>query len=456
MKPRVLVIGCGIIGQVALHSLAANNKLKNFEIAVLDRFPDSRRFMTLRDLDGSPATWMPGTRISGFPGGNLNWGKNSSLVILENKGNWDNLFLEDIQKIADNLSKIGFPSLKLKCLSSDLVEDSYPVHENANFSSLRFLEQMELSEINLLNGYATKVTRLENQKYRVEYRDEHNEVKNIEIDVLLVCAGPIGTQELLGKSEITKGLPEYIFDHPSFKFGTLRFNRRKLARRGLFGWNRLSFLNDKICYTYLDKEKRILWTLRLFPRDIMGLSQQWKSLKFQIKKFQVGILFHEVMLFFASLASGRILFSKIDIEVAIDFLERTDGLRTASYSEENRIEFLEYPFNEVVIPDKIHEYCRNLVARLKFGSPDNIEFCHEGRVAIHLISSSSHHMSTIEKPQDEQLDFTEISPNLYVAGASIFPESVPGHPTFLGAVTAVYAVQKIFKKLEQIVFDTLN
>jgi hypothetical protein len=297
---------------------------------------------------------------------------------------------------------------------------------------------------------------LENQKYRVEYRDEHNEVKNIEIDVLLVCAGPIGTQELLGKSEITKGLPEYIFDHPSFKFGTLRFNRRKLARRGLFGWNRLSFLNDKICYTYLDKEKRILWTLRLFPRDIMGLSQQLKSLKFQIKKFQVGILFHEVMLFFASLASGRILFSRIDIEVAIDFLERTDGLRTASYSEENRIEFLEYPFNEVVIPEKVHEYCRNLVARLKFGSPDNIEFCHEGRVAIHLISSSSHHMSTIEKPQDEQLDFTEISPNLYVAGASIFPESVPGHPTFLGAVTAVYAVQKIFKKLEQIVSDTLN
>ena len=99
MKPRILVIGCGIIGAAAIDSLTANNANKDYEICVLDIFPKSMDIKTMRDLDGTPAVWIPRTRIAGFPGGNLNWGRNSSLVIFNDPDAWDSDFIERIQNL---------------------------------------------------------------------------------------------------------------------------------------------------------------------------------------------------------------------------------------------------------------------------------------------------------------------------------------------------------------------
>jgi hypothetical protein len=130
MNPRIMVIGCGIIGGAALDSLTANNANKDYEICVLDIFPKSMDIKTMRDLDGTPAVWIPRTRISGFPGGNLNWGRNSSLVIFDDPDTWDSNFIEQIQSISENLVQLGFPRLKLKRLSPENIEDSFVVREN--------------------------------------------------------------------------------------------------------------------------------------------------------------------------------------------------------------------------------------------------------------------------------------------------------------------------------------
>jgi len=449
MNPRIMVIGCGIIGGAALDSLTANNANKDYEICVLDIFPKSMDIKTMRDLDGTPAVWIPRTRISGFPGGNLNWGRNSSLVIFDDPDTWDSNFIEQIQSISENLVQLGFPRLKLKRLSPENIEDSFVVRENrkVNTSDLRKALNSH-NALEIINGYALKIRRLGSERFQVEFKDPEGTRNFTEVDFILICAGPIGTQELLANSEIIGETPSYILDHPSFKLGTICYDKVILARKGLFGWNRFDRLNDKFCFTFFDSEKQYLWTMRLFPRGVIGLSKIFRLLPKRLKANQYGTFTRELFHGIVSLISGRILISGIDLELTLDFLNREDGLMAASYSNSTRIEYLGYPFEKIDIPDGIYTYANKILTKYKFGPPERIRFAKGNEIPVGEITSSSHHMSTVMRPLDMRLDFTEVSQNIHAAGASIFPRTVPGHPTFLGAVTALYAVEKILHKVK--------
>ena len=449
MKPKVLIIGCGIVGQAALNSLNTSNIENFFEISVLDIFPNSKFISTLRDLDGSPAAWIPGTRISGFPGGNLNWGRNSSLVIVNDLDLWDTNFIEHVPRIARKLIQLGFPPLKFKQLSLKNFTDSFIVHENRPTSMTDWMKILKFNDsLEILNGTALRIRRLGNSRLEIKFRDTDNSEDFMEVDFVLICAGSIGTQELLANSEIFQALPTHILDHASFKMGEMLLEKVALGKKGLFGWNRFDVLNDKLCFTYLDRNKHYLWTVRLFPKEVLGLSDLARLLSKRFKSNEYKTLTQEFFLGLASFISGRILHAGIDIEITLDFLNREDGLMVAAYSDSNRIEFLEYPFQKIDIPEGVFQYINEIFEKYKLGRTGEIKYLQTKEILVDELTSSSHHMSTVINSSEMNLEFTEVSRNVHVAGASIFPGTVPGHPTFLGAVTALFAVEKILEKIK--------
>ena len=445
MTPRILIVGCGIVGQAVVSELSLEGGL---EIIVLDNFTETSDVHTLRDIDGKPAAWTPRTRISGFPGGNLNWGRNSSLAILNEPECWDLDFINQIQRIARKLHSLGFPRLKFKKISMEGIEDSFLVHENKPTGVNILLRNLRSkSNVKLLNGFGVSLSPLPNGKNQVAYRDTKNLTNYLECDFTIICAGTIGNQELLEKSNFIETFPKYIFDHPSFRLATLNFNRIKLGRTGLFGWSRIQFLNNKHCFTYLDKNQNILWTLRLFPKDVTSLSGLLHSLQGSLRAGKLGSFSRELFFASLSLVSGRILYSGIDIEASLDFLNRSDALRVASYSSTERIEYIEYTIGKIQIPAGINSYIHKILLRLRINKFDKFEFLQSNFISIDDLSSSSHHMSSIHFPTKTNLAFTEIHENIYVAGASAFPRSVPGHPTFLSAITGIYAAERIIAKI---------
>ena len=297
MRPKILVIGCGIVGNAAVHQLKTLNVQEFCDLSVLDVFPTSKNVSTLRDLDGSPAAWTPRSRISGYPGGNLNWGGNSSLVILDEPDAWDSNFISNIENLRQSLVELGFPSLRLTVLKSDCTKDSFQVRENRKISNkLQHSVFRPHENLELISGIALKINKLENQKFEIEFRDSENARATCLADYVLICAGVIGTQELLENSRLLSNPPEHILDHPSFKLGVLRFGKLKLAKRGLFGWNRVRILNQKLCFTYLDREKKLLSTLRLFPCDVVALGTLFRSLPNRIKSAEYALFLNELLL----------------------------------------------------------------------------------------------------------------------------------------------------------------
>lgn len=444
MIQDVAVIGLGIVGQVALAELAG----KDLNIAVIDEFKKDSQLHFLRDIDGSPSVWTAGSRIEGFPGGRLNWGKNCSFVTVKNhRPLGDNLQIQ-LPGLARRLRKYGFPKLKLIELDKKSNRKFY-VKEAKDFPSTSWLTNAE-SQGNVLfiSGSVTEITQEQTSELRIKIRKSDKSVYEILVKKVIICAGAFSSQEILANSRLlSQGSPR-IRDHISFELGSIPLSKVRLTKFGLFGWNRHRRLNIKRCNTFFDESSNLLWTLRIFPEGVLDLQTALLFLKKEIRKNHYFNFLEMLLNLAKSLVTGKLLYQEIKIHLTADFLNDEDYIKSASYGDGGKIDFLEYEFKSIPISRELKQFVAQTVKKLDLGLKDTIEIKLPDELDLREITSSSHHMGTIFRSvQELEVSPLEVSKNIFVAGSSIFQSSVPGHPTMLSAATALAAADFVTSEL---------
>ncbi len=444
MIQDVAVIGLGIVGQVALAELAG----EDLNIAVIDEFNIYPRIRFLRDIDGSPSVWTAGTRIEGFPGGRLNWGKNCSFVTVKNhRPLGDNLQIQ-LPELARRLRKYGFPKLTLIELDKN-INCKFYVKEAEDFPAKSWLTNAEShGNVLFISGSVTGITQKPTGELGIKIRKSDKSVYEVQAKKIIICAGAFGSQELLANSRLlSKGSPR-IRDHISFAAGNLPLSKVRLTKFGLFGWNRYRRLNIKRCNTFYDKSTNLLWTLRIFPEGVIDLHKALLLLKKEIRKSHYINCFSMLANLAKSLVTGKLLYQEIKIHLSADFLNDDDYVKSASYGDGGKIDFLEYEFKCVPIPGELKAFVAQTVKNLDLGLKDKMEIKLPDELDLREVTSSSHHMGTIFRSVEElEVSPLEVSKNIFVAGSSVFQSSVPGHPTMLAAATALAAADRVKSEL---------
>lgn len=444
MIQDVAIIGLGIVGQVALAELAG----EDLNIAVIDEFNKGPQLRFLRDIDGSPSVWTAGSRIEGFPGGRLNWGKNCSFVTVKNHRPLGDDLQIQLPGLARRLRKYGFPKLKLTELDKNSDHKFY-VKEAEDFPAKSWLTNAESNEnVFFIFGSVTEITQEATGELRIKIRKSDKSLYEVRAKKAIICAGAFGSQELLANSRLLSECVPRIRDHISFALRNIPLSKVRLTKFGLFGWNRYRRLNIKRCNTFYDKDTNLLWTLRIFPEGVLDLHNALLLLKKEIRKSHYSTWISILTKLAKSLVTGKLLYKEIKIHLSADFLNQEDYIKSASYGDGGKIDFLEYDIKCVPISKELKEFVVRTVEKLDLGLKDNTEIELPNELDLQEITSSSHHMGTIFRSVEElEVSPLEVSKNIFVAGSSIFQSSVPGHPTMLAAATALAAADRVKSEL---------
>ena len=440
MIKDVALVGLGIVGQVALEELTECN----LDIAVIDVINTTSEFHFLRDIDGSKSVWTRGSRVAGFPGGRLNWGKNCSFATIKGHPPIGEQLHSRLPQLSKRLRKYGFPKLRPVEITKS-GEGRFYVLESEDFPQKRWIARIEsLEKVQIISGLATKIIQEHNGLIRILIRRPDLSLEEIITRKVLICAGPFGTQELLANSGLLPENTVQIRDHISFELDYLPLRGFKLSKLGLFGWNRIRRFNFKRCSTFFDESNNIFWTLRLFPEGVLSLRLSFATLfaDFRNGEYLAGISLVNSLA--GSFMTGKFLFNGLRVHISADFLDNGALIRSASYGDGKRIDFLEYESQTIPISEEFNQFIYRTINSLRLDFKDELKLSSRREIAIAQISSSSHHMGTVwSTPSEAEYSPVELSRNILVAGSSIFQASVPGHPTMLAAATALVATDQI-------------
>ena len=442
MIQDVAVIGNGIVGQIAIQELSD----AGLKIVVIDQINPSPQVRFHRDLEGKQSVWTRGTRVAGFPGGRLNWGQNCSFATIEGHPPLGSEFQTLLPNLTKRLRRHGFPRLK-PCELSISRTGKFYVRESSKFVPDKWMSRMKLNKnIQFISGIAMEVVQDSGDFVKIIYRDSNNSLQDVTAKKILICAGPFGSQELLANSGLLENWTPQIWDHPSIDLGIFPLRQVKLAKFGLFGWNRFRRLNLKSCFTFYDDRNNTLWTLRIFPWDVLNSNQIVTRIKTQAIKGDFKPFVFLLLKLASSFVTGRFLHEQIKVHLTPDFLDESNAIKFASYGEGSRIDFLEYQDSPPTISNELNQFICESIKNLKLNLKDEIVSFNSPKLSD--IQSSSHHAGTLAgKSRNSEDSPTEITRNVFVAGSSIFRRSLPGHPTMMAAATAIVAADLIKSQL---------
>lgn len=440
----VAVIGLGVVGQVALAEFVASEAT----VVAIDEFHLSSDVRVLRDLVGRPSTWTKGTRISGFPGGRSNWGKNCSIVTIDNHQPLGPAFESRLLELTRRLKKYGFPRLKPVKIPKTGSNRFY-VREAKDFSGQKWLSEIKTNKnIFFENGFVKEIIQEDNDVLKLIVKKPGHNLKEIFVKKVLICSGPFGTQELLARSGLISHTTAKIWDHISYSLGTLNLNQPSLAKFGMFGWNRCGKINYKRCSTFYEESTEILWTLRIFPDGLIDPKKTLVKIKAMYKSRMIAEFLKTTFTLIISLITGKLIHESIKIHIAADFLNAKNALATASFGSNGVIECLEYEINEIKLSSDFWKFVNYTIKNLNLKITEQFQLIIKESLSYSDVHSSSHHMGTVDKNNfDTSISPLAISNKIFVAGSAAFHFSVPGHPTMLAAATAIEACDTIKKNL---------
>ena len=440
MIKDVVLIGLGIVGQVALEELAESN----LDVTVIDVVNAAPDLHFLRDIVGHKSVWTRGSRIAGFPGGRLNWGKNCSFATIQGHPPLGDQLHSQLPQLSRRLRKYGFPRLNPVELAK-FGEGEFYVVESEDFPHKEWISRIKSREnVQIFSGLATKIIQEESGLIRILIRKPDHSFDELVTRKILICAGPFGTQELLANSGLLPELNPQIRDHISFELDYLPLRRLKLSKLGLFGWNRIRKLNVKRCGTFHDESNNIFWTLRLFPEGVLSFRMSFSKLLRDFRNGEYFQCFSTINLLVGGLLTGKFLFQGLRVHISADFLDESGIISWASFGEGRRIDYLEYESQTIPISDEFIQFIYRTIKNLNLDFKNDVKLSLGSEVEIAKVTSSSHHMGTLWSTRSQGLNSPmEISRNVFVAGSSIFQASVPGHPTMLAAATAIVATDQI-------------
>jgi len=440
----VAVIGIGIVGQIALEELSHSN----LKIIVIDEINTTSELHFLRDMDGDKSVWTVGSRVGGYPGGRLNWGKNCSFVTIEGQPPLGVELQSYLPNLSKRLRKYGFPKLNLVELKKS-GQDKFYVRESEDFLPETWIRNVKsLDNVEIFSGLATEIIEELSGLVRVLVRQSGEAPEEIYAKKVIVCAGPFGTQELLANSGLLSEISPRIWDHISFSIQNIPLRKIELTKFGLFGWNRFQRFNVKRCSTFYDKINNILWTLRIFPEGVQSLEMSLSRLKKGIRNGEYGSCLSLIGKLVGSFITGKLLYEEIKIHISADFLDESSAIKSASYAEGERIDFLSYQRKSIPISEEFEQFIAMTIGNLHLDFRNQLSLNMSGKIEFTDITSSSHHMGTLWNNNEiTQTSPVEVSRNIFVAGSAIFRASVPGHPTMLAAATSIIAADRIKSQL---------
>jgi hypothetical protein len=440
-RPKVGIIGGGIVGRVC--ALSLNSEL--FDVTLFDVIHSPRNVQFHRDPPSGPAAFPKGTRIRGIPGGEVLWGRNICAALFGDTSNWPEAFISKLQSICVTLEDFGFPKIEVQYISETsfskiFVKQAKPLIKLES----RFNQAIAGKLIKFVETLIESISS-DGQIPRVRYFDSGGEVKEEEFDYLVCALGPVGNFEIIQKSRLSFDLPKRVYNHPSIGIASIVYANYRCSGEWLFFPNKWQKAKSMECYIFTDKENSIDWTLRVFAPDTIGIPEGIRMSFSHLLSHPA----HSLALLGNTIKAavlGRLLTKSVNIELSADF--RGAQMISIHDQKDLKLEHLMIHNNglsEVEISygtsTEIVRFIKRMNAKETF-----VNYFSEGvfRIPISHLSSSSHLMglTPVQKTKNGETnncDFTlRKYPCIFLAGASTFYDSVPGHPTYLAASTSVY------------------
>ena len=443
---RVGIIGGGIVGRIC--ALSLNSTL--FEITVFDDVHSSKNIRFHTDPSSGPAAFPKGTRILGTPGGEVLWGRNVCAALFEDTSNWPATYISRLNSICLKLEEYGFPKITTQYITQNriskmLIKQTKPLIK----LDMKFKEAINKKSIIFIDKLVEKIT-TDGPLPSIRFLEDSGKLHEQQFEYLICSLGPIGNFEILQKSELSLRLPSHIYNHPSISIASAEYNDYKCSGKWIFFPNRWRRNSSMECYIFFDKINLVNWTLRIFAPDTIGIPRA-------IVKSLCGFIGHPltsivlIVNAIKAIGVGRPLVRKVNIELSVDFR----GSQMVSIHNENdsKLEHLIIRNNdssEIVVSQETSSEIILFLKNLKSKELILEHYSNESfRFPLSQFSSSTHLMGLTpvrktNEGEDHNDDFSlENYPNIYVVGASTFYDSVPGHPTYLAATTAVYVADSL-------------
>jgi hypothetical protein len=440
-KPKIGIIGGGIVGRIC--TLSLNSEI--FDIKLFDVIHSPRNVQFHTDPPSGPAAFPKGTRIRGIPGGEVLWGRNICAALFSDTSNWPELFLSKLNSICVTLEDFGFPKIKVQYISEKpfqrmIVKQTKPLFKLES----RFNTAIDSGSVKFVETLIESIS-TEGQVPRVRYFDSSGAPKEEQFDYLVCASGPIGNFETLQKSGLLLKLPKSIYNHPSISIASVKYANFRSSGKWLFFPNKWQRAKSMECYIFTDKQNAINWTLRVFAPDTIGIPE---GIRMSFSNL-LSRPTHSLVLFGNSIKAallGRLLTKSVNIELSADF---RGGQMISIHDElDSKLQHLMVHNNgttELEISEGTSSEIIGFIKKMN-GKEALIKFYSDGvfRIPISDFSSSTHLMglTPVQKTKNREPNIYDFSlenyPYIFLAGASTFYDSVPGHPTYLAASTAVY------------------
>ena len=163
---------------------------------------------------------------------------------------------------------------------------------------------------------------------------------------------------------------------------------------------------------------------------------------FENRKYRSGIKLFVGLI--SCFFTGKFLHEAIKVHLSADFLDEADSIKSASYGDNKKIDFLEFQRKTIPLSLELSQFVSRAVVNLHLGLKIESPLNFAKEIEPTTITSSSHHMGTVwTRSTLGGYSSLEVSRDIYTAGSSIFQASVPGHPTMLAAATALLAADRI-------------
>lgn len=417
-KPTVAVIGSGILGTIA-KSYIDEQKYKIFVIDEINNDSDVRFF---REPSGPSGLWHMNSQARGYPGNARVWGQQVSLGIFD-ESDWSPKFLSNLDKYSRILARFGFPKMTLQKCSKDYVT---PLLINKALSN-RFAGRDKLirssSSPEILRGLVDRITDKDG-RLEIEYKNGNGTSKSLESDYIFLCAGAINSLNLLASSGIINlGNSVQYFDHPTVQLGIAKLSTPLI---GFSRYKRNSFIFGSKSTAFIIKENSGgFWTLRFFPRSTKYGSAVMGKMERILATFGVH------------------LFSEFSVQISYDY--EKDAPRAILSDDKKKVEYLTYLEGPPTVGKDLVRLIEQTIK--KIFNPKKVEWDYQSGT-INL-TASAHYMGFLGEKSSRDLSKVDCNfrlkdnDRIYVPGSISFPESVPGHPTYLAICTALHAVEHL-------------
>lgn len=412
----VAIIGGGFCGMASAIRLSKDSSL---DVTVFDySFGNIVNTMEqINDIGFEGNSAPQGHRVLGSPGGLLVWGSMISSC-LWNPSKWPITLVENFSSYAEFLQELGFPKMKLRGLENkrSIQVPLRSAYKNKIYG--RFTALLKGGQVRCKSSQVTKIEPSGNG-YLLHLS---NQGEIVYFDKILITSGHLGSIKLLHDSGLINGELS-LFNHPSLDLGSfplqksINLNMRKKSNHYTVG-------KTPNLWVTRDVENDLLISIRINP-----IFAPLRSL-------------NDI---FLRILRGERKFHSVNINLSIDLSKPFISFFPSNSNGKSHV--TTYKCEGVQISKEcingIYLYLANLPD--VYGQLGVVEI--PNYLPFQLMTPSSHFMgSHLDGPSKVLLgeDFNLLEQKgIFVGSSASFPESVPGHPTYLAMISALHACNAI-------------